>query len=431
MNIPTIEPLPSEEGSTESSSLPAARRRRQRRVILPQNGEENASFLYDLSRRILPSYDFFLYSLLAGIILGIAFITESSPLLFLGALLSPFLSPVIGIALGTITGTARYLANTLASLVIGCVIVFGCGWAAGWSMIFWADRSSDLLAQMVSVFSWGSFVVMAVGAGWTTYLLVRSPEQNPLIPGAAMAYGLYAPISAAGFGLARGNIAVFTSGMLLFFVFLLFSLLISALVFGIMGLKPLNSLGYILCVAYTLTAVAGLLVMQANNPSLREWIVQQETLYFGDDPTPTVGMPAGGLRTATPTAARATSTSTVMPTRSVTPSANSETPTPPVSTPTRTLIPTQTSTLTLSPQPTPFWARVAAREGGGILIRSKPDYTAPVVQTLINSSLVEILPDTPVDQGGGSVWVHIRTVNNIDGWVIRALLNTSTNTPQP
>jgi len=96
-------------------------------------------------------------------------------------------------------------------------------------------------------------------------------------------------------------------------------------------------------------------------------------------------------------------------------------------TPTRTLIPSPTPTLTLSPAPTPVWARINASEGNGALIRKEPDYNSPVLSSVLNGTLVEVLPE--VKETGGVAWVHIRLVDGRSGWVVRGLLRTATPAP--
>ncbi|HEX2978747.1 MAG TPA: hypothetical protein VHO48_00650, partial [Anaerolineaceae bacterium] len=71
MSIPTSQPIPDddvpsgEDGTSGAYIHSAARRRRARRLTIPQGLEERAAFLDDLAYRVTPSFDFFLYSLVA------------------------------------------------------------------------------------------------------------------------------------------------------------------------------------------------------------------------------------------------------------------------------------------------------------------------------------------------------------------------------
>jgi hypothetical protein len=101
--------------------------------------------------------------------------------------------------------------------------------------------------------------------------------------------------------------------------------------------------------------------------------------------------------------------------------------TTPTVTRTRTLVPTNTPTLTITPDPTPIWARISATGGNGALVRGEANYNATVISSLLNGTLVEVLPE--VVNNGGVAWVHIRLVNGKEGWIVRSLLRTATPAP--
>src|SRR5512146_1864239 len=182
MSLPTIEPLPSEK-----STLPPARRRRQRRTILPSDSSERAVFLRELAHRTVPSFDFFLFSLLAGLCLGAALLLDSPALVFLAALLAPFMAPAVGISLGTVAGAGGFILQSLGSLSIGSLIMFLCGMVAGWAVHLLPQRIYEQ-AALHSQFTIADFVVLALGAGLTAFLIVRSPHQKPLVTSIAIAY---------------------------------------------------------------------------------------------------------------------------------------------------------------------------------------------------------------------------------------------------
>ena len=433
INLPTIEPLPPEESQPEEGPLPPARRRRRRRAIVPSGADERASLLYDLSRRVVPSFDFFLFSALAGLVMAAGFVYESFPLVFLAALLAPFMAPVIGASLGTITGALRYWMQSLMSLLIGCVIIFLGGMAGGWAGSMIQPRADYSLAQLATSFTWPGFIVLSIGAALTTYLIVRSPQQKPLVSSVAIAYSLYLPIGAAGFGLTAGQPSFVTGGLELFALYLVWAMLFSAAIFVLLGLRPLNGAGYLLVSIYSVVGLLAILFSQAGVIDSIVQFVDQEVLAV--TPTnltllqsastikPATKMPASSLT--------ALYTNTTLPSETSIPTTDA-TPTPSF-TPTRTLIPTRTPTLTVTPHPTSVWAMVSVKGDNGIIIRAEPRFgdDVAVVTSLINGLLVEILPDPPIDQGGGVVWVHVRTVDKKEGWVIRSLLITSTPTPTP
>ncbi len=409
MSFPTIEPLPEEK-----KQLPPARRRRMRRNILPSDTSQRAEFLHELSHRTVPSFDFFLFSLLAGVCLGAALLLDSPALVFLAALLAPFMAPALGISLGTITGAVGFILQSLGSLSIGSLIVFLCGTVAGWAVHLLPQRAYQQ-AILHSQFTWPDLLVLGLGAGLTAYLIVRSPNQKPLVTSVAIAYELYLPVGAAGFGITSGIAGLWQNGAGLFLTHLVWAALIGMLVLSFFGLRPLNAAGYLLGAGYAFIGIFAILFLFSTQASLKA-----AQVLPGPQPQ---GGNIAGINIEQPSSTPSPSI-TPSPSLTATPSKAASTPTP---TRTRTLVPTRTQTQTITPAPTPVWARISASMGNGALVRSEPNYNASVVITLLNGTLVEVLPEV-VDQGG-STWVHIRTANDKEGWIVRSLLRTATPAP--
>lgn len=400
MSLPTIEPLPDED-----ASLPPARRRRQRRMLVPPGSSDRAAFLDELARRTVPSIDFFLYSLLSGLMIGAALVFDAPALVFLAALLAPFLAPAVGISLGTITGAAGFVARSLSSLAIGSLIVFLCGVLAGWAA-GWLPNQDFEQARFLTQFNWASFLVLILGAGLTSYLAVHSPEQNPLVPSAALAYGLFLPAGAAGFSLTRGIAGGWPGGLFLFLIHLIWAILIGTLVLWIFGIRPLNSRGYTLSGLYAVVGVAALVFL---SPPWLSPVTLAPSSPLLASPAPVSGV--GAAVTETPTAPPASPTTEPTATRRPTLTA---TPTQPV--------PTPTPSLTITPTSTPVMAVINSSEGARM--REEPNYDAETVQILSNGFKVEILGE-PVNTGG-VIWLHVRAETGKEGWIIQPLIRTVT-----
>jgi hypothetical protein len=401
MSLPTIEPLPD-----ENASLPSGRRRR-RRMVIPPGASERGKFVHDLSLRTVPTFDFYLFSLLAGLVLVAALLLDSPPLFVLGALVAPFMAPAVGIALGTIAGAVSFVIQSLGSLLIGSLIVFLCGLGAGWAASFLPERAYTQ-AALHAQFTWPDFLVLSLGAGMAAFLLLRAPNQKPLAASVAIAYELYLPACVAGFGLSSGISGLWPGALVLFFIHLVWASLAGTLVLAFRGLRPLRTTGYLLGILYAGIGAAALAMMFSPPPALPEALAPRPSAELADQFV--LRQPS-----ATPSL-----TATLIP---------SQTQAPPTVTitPTRTLLPSRTATLTLSPVPTPVWARINASEGGGALIRKEPNYNAPVLSSVLNGTLVEVLPE--VKEIGGVAWVHIRLVDGRSGWVVRGLLRTATPAP--
>jgi DNA-binding transcriptional LysR family regulator len=95
-----------------------------------------------------------------------------------------------------------------------------------------------------------------------------------------------------------------------------------------------------------------------------------------------------------------------------------------------TVTPTLTATSTLTPTPTatPVLALVVAGEAGGAHLRAQPSFQAPSLALLANGSLVQVLPDAPVEESG-NVWIMVRTTDSKVGWILQVLLSTATPAP--
>jgi hypothetical protein len=383
----------------DPDSLPPARRRRARRLLAPMEADERAAFLAVVAHRASPSFDFFLFSLFAGAIFGTGFIFDSPALLVLGAIFSPMMAPAVGLALGTVIGSPRFFFRSLVGLGIGCLLVFLTGMLAGNVSQPWLPL--DLTqAHLHARISWFNFLVLAVGAALSAASMVRS-ETEAALPSVALAYGLYPPLAAAGFGLGSGVPFLWPDGLVVFALHLAWAVLLGALTLAILGFRPLTLFGY------TLGGVVALLGI---------------ILLIGIGGAGAVFGAQLALPTQTPTVTP-TVTLTVTPTL---------TPVPPTATPTWTLTPTRTPTptRTLTPTPTPVFAVVEVGPAGGAHIRQEPNFQALSLDLLGNGSTVEVLPGREVDSGGAG-WIHVRTPEGIEGWILETLLLPAAPTGTP
>lgn len=410
MSLPPTEPI-----SDANENLPPARLRRQRRMVaLPKAGEQG-DFLRELAHRAVPSFDFFLFSLLAGVTLGLALLFDSPALVILGALLSPFMAPMVGLALGTVTGTPRFLFMSLGSLLIGSLIVFLCGLAAGWA-VYLMPPGAYTQAAYHGQFQVGFFLVLALGAALTSYLTVKAPHQRPMVTSVAIAYGLYLPAAVAGFGLISGIPDLWLSALVLFLVHLVWAAAVSTLALWVGGVRMPVIAGYLLGGVYVLAGAALLALV---------FIAGGLNTVLPAAGTPQAGI-AGVVTQNTP-AVTLSPTVTVTPSITLSPTRPPNTATP---TPTRTLIPTNTVTQTITPVPTPIWARINAEVGDGAILRAEPNYDAEVVIAILNGTLVEVFPDQFLADET-VIWVKVRMLDGREGWIVQSLLRTATPAPNP
>src|SRR5689334_22370027 len=121
------------EQTPEFVSARARRRRAQRRAYFPSDQEERAALFEHLARRAFPSYELFVFSLIAGVIVGLGYFFNAQALLVFGILVAPLLTPWIGTTLSIVAGALRLFLQTFAALLVSSAIVFLGGWLAGFA----------------------------------------------------------------------------------------------------------------------------------------------------------------------------------------------------------------------------------------------------------------------------------------------------------
>lgn len=384
-------------------SLPPARRRRARRLLAPLPLDERTAFWDRLALRLAPGWDYYVLSLVSGLVIGAGILLDNPVVILLGAILAPCLLPAIGAAFGAVVGSAAIFLRSLIGLLIGALMVVIGGWLPGQLHRTWLPLPIQQTYQHVQL-SWEHFLMLAVGSILTSLSLVhserRSGQLNPAFPSVALAYELYPPLAAAGFGLGSGVEHLWPDGAIVFAIHLAWSIFLGALTLAILGFRPLTLFGYSIGGAVALLGVI---------------------LLIGFSSASAVFGMHLGLPTPTPT---------LTPTLTLTPSLT-PTPIPPTNTPTATLTltPTLTPTATLTPTPTPLvgWVRTNLPEGARF--RRQPGgealgFLAPNTQVIILGEAIQV---------EGQFWLHILTPDGREGWILAELIvqATATATPTP
>lgn len=398
MSLPNSENYPD-----DPDLLPPARRRRAHRLLAPLDADERTAALDRLASRTSPSYDFFIFSFIAGILLGIGLFLDSPVILLIGAIFAPLMLPVVGMALGTIIGSYKFFFRSLLGLLIGSVLVF-----LGSALVGLLARYMKLgdlsQAYLFAQLSWVNFVLLAVGAVFTAVTMVNR-RRNPAAPSIALTYVIYVPVAVAGFGLSSGVAHLFPDGLVLAVVHLAWVVLLGALALAILGFRPLTLFGYTLSGVMILIGVILLIGFSAFSAVFGA---------FGEQLALPTSVPSSTM-TLTPVPPTVTMTLT---------------PVPPSLTPTLTVTPTRTptATYTLSPTPLPIYALAEPAEG--VCVREEPDFEASTVgPCLLQGTLLQILPETV--EAGGYTWVKVIVVQDgRTGWVLQDLLLVATPEPQ-
>jgi hypothetical protein len=299
--------------------------------------------------------------------------------------------------------------------LVSSLIIFLCGLLAGF-----ASRSFQPLtfneAFIHSRLWWPDLIALTIGAILITISFVRS-EDRPYLPSALLAYELFLPLCAAGFGLGSDVGEIWPQGLFVFFVHIAWATFFGLITLFFLRFYPTSVGG----LAFTGIIFIALITVMTIYTGFGNWIMVQI-----------------GLSTAESVAATQ-STSTPAAISSITPSPEPDQATAvigvPINTPSRTprptltvatLAATETSTITVTAEPTPILAVVRASEGGGAFIRERPG--GQVLVTLGNGSTVTIIPNDFQDVNG-VIWVHVAAIVNdtrVEGWMIQTVLQTAT-----
>ena len=410
---------PQPEQTPEFVSARARRRRAMRRAQFPTDEAGRAELFAHLVRRAFPSYELFVFSFVAGAILGIGYLFNAQALLIFGILVAPLLTPWIGTTLSIIAGAPRLFFQTVSAFLISSLVIFLGGWLAGF-----ASRAFQPLtlneAFIHSRLWWPDLVALTIGAILITVSFVRS-EDRPYLPSALLAYELFLPLSAAGFGLGSGVGLgeIWPQGLLVFFVHLAWATVFGLLTLFLLRFYPTSFGGF----AFTGVVAVALIAVIVIYTNFGNWIMIKaglappapEPVTFIDPTITPLAIPSitpsPRPDSATPVIAAPLSTASRTPRPSSTPA---------------TLPATETFTATVTAEPTPIIAMIRASEGGGAFIRDQPGGQALI--TLANGATVTIIPNDFQDVNG-VIWVHVSATiddRRVEGWILQSLLQTAT-----
>ncbi len=314
MDYPESSPPPNPEPSQEFVSARARRRRAQRRTSFPTDEEGRAALFTHLARRAYPSYELFVFSLVSGAILGLGYFLDSEALLIFGILVAPLMTSWIGISLTAIAGSLRFFLQTLFAVFLSYLIIFLSGWLAGFASRAAAPRVFNE-AFLHSRLWWPDIVVLTIGAVILTVSFVRS-EQRPYLPSALLTYGLFLPLSAAGFGLGSGVGAneIWPQALYVFLVHFSWATLFCLISLFFLRFYPTNAGGII----FTGLVFLLLIVVIASLTGFGVWAMEKTGLATPVPVTVTAAIPTPKISATATLAPTANATETARPTHSKT-----------------------------------------------------------------------------------------------------------------
>ncbi len=371
----------------DPDDLSAARQRRARRRLSQLQADEREAYLDSLASAATPGLGFFLYALLAGLLVGLGFALDQRALLVAGMLFAPRLGPLAGLSLAAVSGSLRVFIRMALALLVGLVVV-----AAAAGLVFWLGvgaGSEQLLAYEHDQLNWIDFGLLLIGGILLTARLARS-ERVAGLPSAAAAYELLLPLVAAELGFFRSDPELLQGALLTLGLHLSWAVAVGLATLVLMGFRPLTGSGRSLGAAIGMIGILGIVSAAGLGTSVLAAL-----------PTPTPTPTATPTPTHTPTA---TLTPTATPTATATASA------------------TQTPTVTPTLTATPPSALVLGTGLQGAIIRDAPG-GIPVDLVSENERLLVLEGPQVVDQ---QEWWLVRKEDGTEGWLVGRYLATLT-----
>lgn len=413
ISLPSAEDAPEIELLSSPDSLLRRRRRTTRSTDLINDQEDQ---IESLSQRAVASLDFFLFVLLSSVVIGLGYILDSPAILILGVVIVPILSPWMGTALATATGDYRLFRQTFGGMLTAFVFIFITGLLAGFLLRFIQPLTSSQAFYHARLW-WPDLLMLVLGTATLMIGFLQSDEK-PVIPSLLVAYELFLPIGAAGFGAASGIKGLWPESGLVFLVHITISLVTAVLIFIYLNYRPVEFRGYSLSAIILL--VGSIIVISFSGIGRMSNIKGQE-IYATPGPLKTfvlfpTTIPEISItpKPAIPISATKVIIKSPVPTVIV-----------PTFSPTPSIIPSATGI------PTPVFGRIRSAASDGITIKDKPGGLG--FTTAQNGYLVEILTDPPVFKNG-IIWIHVivkAPSRDIEGWIQSLLVQTVTPTVSP
>jgi uncharacterized membrane protein len=365
-----------------------------------------------LAERLVGNADFFLFSLLCGLVLAVAIILDNPAIYILAALLAPFMAPVVGLGFTTAVGSLRFFLQSLGSLLIGCVLVFVPALLGGWISKLIPNLQLTQAHYHVN-FTVPDFILLTIGILLAIYITVKAPKNRSLVASVALAYEIYIPVGLAGFGLSSGFHGLFPQGLEIVGIWLAWVILSGTVFLMFLKIRPASIFGYLLTAVLLGAALYTLLTNSAFGAAIKSQM------------NPTQQTP----QVTTATSTYLINSEAPSPSPTLTPAPEAIVTQPEPATPTNTLPPTNTPTETITPQPTPLYAKVfSTTPNAGVNIRKTPG--GEYLMMLQSNTLVIVVDPNPVVVSG-IAWIHIIVADtNQEGWISQGLLLTATPSAQ-
>ena len=190
-----------------------------------------------IRRGARPDRDFYVLTALASAIAAFGLLANSAAVVIGAMLVAPLMSPIAGTGLAMVLGDTRFLRLTLGATLRGSLLALLMGLLVGLIPL------QDPLTEEVLARTQPTLLDLAVAilSGMAVaYALCRS-EATAALPGVAISAALVPPLASAGISFASGNGTEGLGASLLFLTNFVAISTSAALMFLILGFRPMES----------------------------------------------------------------------------------------------------------------------------------------------------------------------------------------------
>jgi MFS family permease len=379
-----------------------------------KNQKGNREYLSLLLGSIAMNFEYILSVSISAILLVLAFLTDQPAIFILAIIVAPNFYSVIGFSIGFELASLRFLKTALFTWLVSFFVYILSGTFAGFIARQFPDKEFEIWKGYLET-SWANIVLLAIGVIFLITIYIRNPKPKSIVANVAISYVLILPLAASGFALGNGLFDLFVTGIKSYLILFGIAVVIGIVTLFVSGIRPQMQKIWSPLVLIFLFLIGSIFYL--TNIQL---LKSPGTKNINEKPV-NLSNPEDLSFYISPTISISEATKFPERTESITEFAviASSTPTIPA---------TNTPTITLTPLPTPVWAEIQAVEANGANIRAEPGFSGKIIRSVLNGTLVEVLPDVEVVDN--ITWANIRFSDQTMGWIVRTLLLSATPAPE-
>ncbi|OJX41216.1 MAG: hypothetical protein BGO78_00250 [Chloroflexi bacterium 44-23] len=369
--------------------------------------EKQERFLEKLNERFSFSFEYLLMICLMALFFVGGLLSGEIAVYLLALLIAPTIVPVFATTFSLGRASLSLFKKALLAFILSSIIVLLAGLFAGF-IASQFDKLPDHSWAFFIGYSWGNIALTVVAMFFAVGIIIRNPMQSISVANVGLTYIFYLPLVTLGYLFSTGESKFILSALTTFFFNFGFTVISGILILFIFGVKPRGKKLIIPFASIAILSAGMYLTAPIFNPtnlSIPEEVKSLVVVKGTPSMVPTI-LPSP--------------TENPLPTLISTQEFEDDGKIISLV----TLAPTKSPTITLTPLPTPIWAEIRAPESNGANVRSEAGYKGKILTSILNGTLVQVLPEVEVLDG--NTWVHIRLQNEMEGWIVRSLLVSST-----